>query len=296
MADSAPQSSPPNPPCPCETAETSARAAANGNINQCMPEDIPDDRVIYDGDDFSVWLTHSFDVWWETKDSFDTKLEALQKKPEWGEIIAKQTELESLPIGHLNAEGKMGFRSLIGTAILLLLTEQFENSRVALKSAETFYRSRTAERARIWMLESGASVTTMFTVWAAVVLGWIWQVGTVSSGGLLEQMLMGAGAGAWGAFISLVLRVSLLGIDATAGRSLHYWESVCRVAAGVVAGALAVCAIAAGLIAPAALKLGTPLLLLLGFAAGFSERFLPGLVAKTEAAAGVNSTPTPPRP
>jgi hypothetical protein len=291
MADPANQ---PVPPEPQATAVASlVRAATNGNAKRCVPDNIPDDRLIYDGEDFTVWLSEPLDVWWQTEDAFDAKLEALQKKPEWGEIIAKQTELESLPMGHMTAEGKMGFRSLIGTAILLLLTEQFENSRITLKSAETFYRSRTAERARIWMLESGALVTVALSIWMVVVLWWTWHRGTILAGSLLERMMMGAGAGAWGAFVSLVLRVSVLGIDATAGRRLHYWESVCRVVVGVVAGALAVCGIAAGLIAPEALKLGTPLLLLVGFVAGFSERFLPGLVGKTEAATGIGNPPAP---
>ena len=287
MTDATPHTPPGPPPAPAPPATKGKR---------CVPAKVPDDRLIYDCDEFAVWLSEALDVLWETEASFDAKLEAIQAKPEWGEIIAKQTELESLPMSHMTAEGKMGFRSLIGTAILLLLTEQFENARVTLKSAETFYRSRTAERARIWMLESGASVTTMFSIWTAVVLCWMWHTGAISPGSLLEQMLFGAGAGAWGAFISLVLRVSVLGIDATAGRPLHYWESVCRVVAGVVAGALAVCALAAGLIAPDALKLGTPLLLLLGFAAGFSERFLPGLVGKTVAVAGINTPPAQPNP
>ena len=256
--------------------------------NRLTPPPVQQENLVYQCDDFSVWLSERLDVWWETKDSFKPKLDELQKRTEWGEIIARQTELEALPMSHLSEELKRGFRFQIGNGIFLLLTEKFEQARRAMAGAEAFYRARTAEKARMWILES--SLLSLVVV-SVLVLGSVW-VGATNifyPERLLDEIVLGAFAGALGTFVSLVCRISMLGVDATAGKRLHYAESGCRVLVGLIAGGLSVCAIAAGVIAPGSLKVGPSVVVLFGFVAGFSERWLPSLVGAAESSARASS-------
>ena len=244
----------------------------------------PKRNLVYQSDDFTIWLTDELDAWWIIEACFATTFKALQKRPEWAEIMTRQAELEALPTSHLSDELKRGFRFQIATALLLLFKEKFEEAKKAMQAAETFYRARTAERARIWMLQSG--VLSVLVVTAPLLFtGWVSKL-LVEPEGLFEQMTLGALAGIYGALTSLILRVSELGIDAAAGRPLHYAESMCRIFVGFVAGGVAVCAIAAGLVAPDLLKLSSATILIVGFTFGFSERVLPTLVGRMETRIG----------
>src|SRR5207244_2846412 len=114
----------------------------------------PLENLIYECDEFAVWLDGKLDVWWQTEDSFEKRIQELQARPEWGEIFGKLTELEALPMSHLACEVQRGFRFQLGNAILMLFTEKFENAKKSLVAAEMFYRARTAEQARVWLLQA----------------------------------------------------------------------------------------------------------------------------------------------
>jgi len=239
------------------------------------------ENLIYRDKNLVVWLNDNLDVWWRTYEGFDTKLAELKQRPEWGEIMGRQTELEALPTSHLTKELKSGFRFQIGTAIFLLFTEKFEYARKTMTAAESFYKARTAEKARMWILESGITSIVIITV-AAGITGWLGSI-TILPQNLFEQIMLGVFVGAWGAFASLVLRASALGIDATAGRKLHYMESICRIITGCVAGGIAICAVTGEIIAPGLVNLGVSAFFVLGFSAGFgTERFLPTLVGNVD--------------
>jgi hypothetical protein len=215
-------------------------------------------------------------------------MEELQRRPEWGEILGRQTELEALPMSHLSDELKRGFRFQIANAILMLFTEKSEHAKKGMAAAEAFYRARTAEQARMWILQAGLLSVGVVTI-SLGVSGWLGKAVVLESGNLFEEVMLGAFAGAWGAGISLMSRASVLGIDATAGKRLHYMESIRRTVTGFVAGGVMVCAMAAGVVAPGLMKFGPPMLIVLGFTAGFSERLLPRLVGKMEAAVRVTN-------
>src|SRR5438309_191814 len=113
-----------------------------GTLTEIQRPKFPVDNLIYESREFTIWLDEkSLDVWWHTAGSYDQKFDELQKRSEWGEIIARQTELESLPTSHLSEESKRGFRFQVGNGILLLFTEKFEHARKSMDSAEAFYRA-----------------------------------------------------------------------------------------------------------------------------------------------------------
>lgn len=173
----------------------------------------------------------------------------------------------------------------------MLYMEQFEAAKKMMAAAETFYRARTAEKARMWILTTAVVTTAVLTLVAGV-SGWIGGVVVTQPDNLFEQMALGGLAGAWGSLASLVQRASVLGVDATAGPRLHHLEAFCRIIIGTAAGALGICGIAAGILAPALLKAGSAMMILVGFAGGFgTERFLPTLVGKVQPSAANSIEP-----
>ena len=251
--------------------------------------EIPVDNLIFQSNEFTIWLNDKLDVWWHTADGFGEKMEALERCDEWGEIMSKQIELESMPMGHLSVEAQRGFRFQVGHAIYLLFTGKFDTAKRTMAAAESSYRSRTAEKARMWILQSGVIAVFIVTL-AAGFTGWFGNIVLREPNNLFEQIILAAFAGLWGAFISLVLRASVLGIDATAGALLHFMESFCRLLTGAVAGGIGLSAVVAGIIAPNLLKLGSAMIILIGFMAGFtSERFLPSLVGKVDSSMRSNN-------
>lgn len=76
----------------------------------CPPAIIPG-NLIYQGESLTVWLSETLDIWWETKDPFENKDAQFQSRPEWGEVMGKEAELEALPMFHMTKEEQRGFRT-----------------------------------------------------------------------------------------------------------------------------------------------------------------------------------------
>jgi len=261
-------------------------SSQNGKVPR--PE-IPVDNLIYQTTEYCVWLDEKLDVWWDTEECFESKMIELEGRAEWGEIMSRLTELEAFPISHLSEESRRGFKFQAGNGILLLFTEKFDHAKKMMISAETFYRIRTAEQARSWILYAGLLAAMSFTA-AACVTGWIGKVTVMKPENLFEEIMLGSLVGTWGAFVSLIARASVLGIDATAGKRLHFLETTCRIVTGFIAGGIAVSAVEAGIIAPAIIKAGASSIVIVGFTAGFSERFLPSLIGRVDTSLKGNSS------
>jgi hypothetical protein len=210
--------------------------------------------------------------------------------PASGAVFTRVSRLESVPIDHLRPANRLAFRRMIGESVARLLADRNPAAAAsALDMAEEFVKARNEETSRLWYLAA--------TVVFAAMVGCIGLVLWACRGSLVTvfgpvglRVVLGACAGAAGAFVSVSFRLGRLGLDPAAGWPLHALEAFTRVAGGM-AGALlvALCLHAKVLLAlpSGAADTGAPssqamaLALALCMIAGASERLVPNLIEQT---------------
>jgi hypothetical protein len=180
-------------------------------------------------------------------------------------------------------------RRLLAEAVARVFSGGPESEKAARKllaDARTYLNDRKAEMARIWML-SAAGVFALLALLAMLVV-WLNRAALEQwFNAQIIETVYGAGLGALGAFMSLLMRSARIQVAAGAGRTIHYVEALSRVAIGAVGAVLVALAVRANLVFGIANDPGgdSNLLFLLCLVSGVSESLMPGLIAQVEAAA-----------
>ena len=197
--------------------------------------------------------------------------------------------LETLSVPLRNTSHLAPVRRLLGEAVARTFSggpESEQAARKLLLDARTYLNDRKAEMARIWMLSAAGlyallALLTMLVVWLNRVALEQWFNPQII------EAVYGAGLGALGAFMSLLMRSAKIQVAAGAGRTIHYVEALSRVAIGAVGAVLVALAVRANLVLGIANSAGgdSSLLYLLCLVSGVSESLMPGLIAQVEAAA-----------
>jgi hypothetical protein len=233
--------------------------------------------------DYIVYLDDDFCVQWKlpTRNVASVSPHAHDILNDVGLIETLSEPLQGTP--HLGPA-----RRLLGEAVARLLsggTDCETAARRLLRDAQVYLQDRMAEMARIWFLSAagvfaGLSLIVMLVLWLNRVF--LTQVFNA----LIVDAAFGAGLGALGAFMSLLTRSSQIRVAAGAGRRIHYVEALSRVTAGAVGAVIVALAVKAnlllGLVNDA--RGDSTLLYFLCLVSGASERLVPGLIARVEAA------------
>ncbi len=203
---------------------------------------------------------------------------------ESGEIINKVGLLETLSMTLIGTSHLHPFRRLLGESVARLFESDIESAKKILETAEQYLNARRSELARLWYLKSSAKLCAA----AVVLLLLLWggrNIVSVLLGNTVFEIGMGACFGAVGAFMSILSRTSKIEMEAGAGEWIHQIEGGARILAGTVGAVFVSLLIKAnvvlGLINTGDAR-GLSYLLLLCLVAGFSERFVPGLIHQIE--------------
>jgi hypothetical protein len=209
--------------------------------------------------------------------------------PHAHEILNEVGLLETLSVPLRSTTHLVPVRRLLAEAVARTFSGGPESEKAARKmllDARTYLNDRKAEMARIWML----SAAGVFALLALLVMLVVWLNRVALEQWFSPQIVetvYGAGLGALGAFMSLLMRSAKIKVAAGAGRAIHYVEALSRVAIGAVGAVLVVLAVRANLLLGIANSAGgdSSLLYLLCLVSGVSESLMPGLIAQVEAAA-----------
>jgi hypothetical protein len=256
-------------------------------LEKWKPFGVTEENVVYASDEIVVFLRNNLDTDWITTPDFDSKLEVINKSPEWGFIKRTVTRLQSIPIDHLSLIKREGFRTQLGTALSLGLQEDFANAKESLRTAEDFVTARNNEVARGWFLESSGIAVLLFLVFLLATFHFNCY-GAVTGGSdltTIQKVLFCSAAGAVGAFLSVISRITKIPLDPAAGRYMHYLEGGSRVIAGIIAAPFLLFAVKLGVILPSLDKDGIEAVILIGIVAGASERLIPSLIGNVESQA-----------
>jgi hypothetical protein len=205
------------------------------------------------------------------------------------EILNDVGLLETLSAPLHGSAHLVAVRRLLAEAVARIFSGGPDSEKAARKlllDARSYLNDRKAEMARIWML-SAAGLFALLALLGMLVV-WLNRVALEQwfSPQIIESVY-GAGLGALGAFMSLLMRSAKIQVAAGAGRTIHYVEALSRVAIGAVGAVLVALAVRANLVLGIANNAGgdSNLLFLLCLVSGVSESLMPGLIAQVEAAA-----------
>jgi hypothetical protein len=176
---------------------------------------------------------------------------------------------------------KAHYKTLLGEAIVLTFSDQYEAATRMLESARTYIQARNEETSRRWYLASTASAALVAVMTALLV--WVFRVQVTR---ILDStgfwLILCSLSGALGTMLSVIQRSGKLNFDACAGKVLHWFEGVSRVAAGSISAVIVTMAVRSDIVLGAFAKGGhmNLICLLAAIVAGTGERFAGSIISK----------------
>ncbi|HVT60351.1 MAG TPA: hypothetical protein VHR45_18405 [Thermoanaerobaculia bacterium] len=212
-----------------------------------------------------------------------------------GGVFNTVTYLETLSIPLKKTSHRLPMGRLLGEAVARMISDKrAAAARFMLEKAEYYLNARKSELARMWYLSAAGAVAALLALLAVGL--WMARhrpVASLAAGSTALDVALTACCGGIGAFMFILGRSNMIGMEAGAGRKIHYVEGLARVVAGVAGGFTVALAAKADLLLGVTTKLpqahGLALMLMLGLAAGASERLVPNLVGQVQARVGMKA-------
>jgi hypothetical protein len=241
--------------------------------------DRPIKYMIYWTVDYVVYINESLELDFELSEIDPANTS------EFNRFLNEAKILETGVSGEFDEGAIISSKALIGEGIACAIEGDFENAKIMLNSASVFIQARRQEHSRIWYVTASAVTTASLIVLEYAF--WIFKTSVLSGtpDEIISWLALGAGAGAVGAFISIVARSGNLEFDPASGRILHRVEASLRILVGFTSGLVTALAIRAGLLLPAIAqdKNANLILLIAAFAAGGGERFVTSIISDVNA-------------
>jgi hypothetical protein len=235
--------------------------------------------LILETEDFIVFLDEVGEIDWSTKDEFD------KTYPHAKDLAAIRNRLEQLQDadgGRLSADSTRRFRCMVGGALARAFDGHIQEAKDALDKAETFVLARTRAAARYSYFIAGAACLGIVLILTLA----LWAIRdplTRAFGPSFVEMTVAAGAGATGAFFSMLLQMRSAPIDPASEKHQQYADASARILMGMIGAIVVALFVRAGIVFPQ-LKpsLDAPAsysgLLLACIVSGASERLAPALI------------------
>lgn len=261
-----------------------------GDIFEALNKKV--EMLISSTDRAFVFLDEDFFVQWDTS-------EEVENTPDQCEILNQVSYLETISTTHFSGESSerqelAEFRRLLGECVARTFEGNAASARVLLAKSESLLSARSVQRARQWYLAAAAVAACP----AGILLVALWLMRAyfrAALGNTGFDIATCAALGGIGALVSTIISVRKTSLNASFGATIHYFEGVARIVAGIVGGALTGLAIKGNLIFGSINFVGdttgqSALLFLFALAAGASERIVPSFVKRAEVAADSNGS------
>ncbi len=157
-----------------------------------------------------------------------------------------------------------------------LMTQTESNLKDYFKSIRDYIKSKANEKARISYVFSGIVSFIIIAIVGYYVYTWLQK-----SDSPFSILVYGAVYGTFGSLLSVIIRNDSLNVDPYSSKKYICFQAIFRLITGMLAGFLLGIAIKAE-IALSAYKENLYLIAFASIAAGFTERFIPEFISKTE--------------
>lgn len=236
--------------------------------------------VIHIDKGYIVWIDDEGDVDWQTTEALDAEIDATIPVEQQNAVHNHAAYVNTLPVEHLTEDQRRNFRIMIGSGFARLFTMDAKCAMEMMQHAEIFVKSRNAEIARGWQVVS-VVVPALLAAAIFLVLWCFRESGIKILGQLGFTLCLGFCGGSIGAAFSVLSRSSVISLDPSAGKMLHFVEGVSRSLAGSVGAVIAQLAVKLSILL-GLLDKGTAALFFVALIAGVSERLVPALIRNIE--------------
>lgn len=218
---------------------------------------------------FIVFLDKECDVdWVDTRTDYFSDEEEKMKQ-QW---IAKLDAVHMEPCSNISEEDRLTFKKKLAIGYELVMVKCFDDVQAVIDECCRFVKSRNREVSRSLFLMASAP---MAIIAIAVI---IFDIDVIK---WHEAWVTGFCTGILGAFVSIWTRYGKKSMTGLSSRWLHIAEALCRLLVGAIFALVAIVAVKCGiLLSNIDISLIVYTCALVGFVAGFSERFVPSLVEK----------------
>jgi hypothetical protein len=237
--------------------------------------------LVFEADDFIVYLDSDLDVEWQTSEDFDKS--GPNDPTKHNQTLNLAASLECVPNDHHRRNVRLNFKRMVGEGVARSLDHDYDSANKILEQARLYIADRNVETARLWQLSTGCILGVLsfiggYTLWSfrhSLVYAW---------GDAPFFLLLAGAAGCTGAVFSMIFRMGHNFPTSEAPRQLHILEAASRVLAGFMSGVLTAGAIRVGLLLPILGEAGKMQIgmLVAAMCSGASERLVPSLIAKLE--------------
>lgn len=224
--------------------------------------------------DFIVFLDEEGDVWWWVNPG--THL-----TPEAGRLLGRLDLLANDPLTGVPDAVRKELRRHMAGVIADIYDWPDVDPRCAVRVASYVARAK-ANVVRQWVVE-GALMSTFACLFIGYLATFLWEPLNVGLGPFSMLLSSAALAGAFGALASMLQRSGELRDDPTGiTRRQYQLDGLARVVAGAISGGFVAALMEADMMLGFVdgLTSGDAVFLVLGFMAGFSERWVPSLVER----------------
>ena len=222
-----------------------------------------------DKEGYIVFIDNECDVdWVDTRSTFYTEAEE-KVKQQW---IAKLDAVHMEPCTNISEEDRLLFKKKLAIGYELVMVKCFDDVQAVIDECYRFVKSRNKEVSRSLFLKASVPVTIIAIVVMALNMDVVkWH----------EAWVAGFCTGILGSFVSIWTRYGKKVMTGLSSNWLHYAEALCRLLVGAIFAIVAILAVKCGLLLSSIdVSLMIYTCALIGFVAGFSERFVPSLVEK----------------
>lgn len=217
-----------------------------------------------------VYIDADNDIQWRVEKE-DTLTEEDQKSR--NQAMSKLRIAQSLPVQNLSHEEIVNYKKILGMGYNAALINDWQEVDVAICEAGKYRDDRNKERSRYILLTAATFYVLLFGIVSAIA----WHCCGRTDSGMMGMMM-----GAVGAYVSIWTRYGKMDMTGLGTKSLHYLEAFSRILIGVIFALLVVLMQNSGILFG---NIGnvtdiTCLLAILGFCAGFSEKWIPSILER----------------
>lgn len=231
-------------------------------------------HLVYESNDFIVFVDKDYDVDWCTDDPLDK----ITNAQPFNKVRHEVAYLESVPCHH-SKDVKLAFKRILGECIVSALLEATDSAQNGLEKARSFIETKNAEISRKWILDEALFYAQLAFI--AICFSSIhYPLFTTPFFNSCFWLAISFPFGIIGAFLSVRLRVGNIVTDCSIGEDSHHLEARARMFAGGFSAVVIALAIYSEIFMPKIVPETAkhPLMLLASCAAGFSERWAPSIL------------------
>ena len=223
------------------------------------------------GDKFIVYIDEENDIDWSCERQFLEGEEAIK----FHQSIAKLDIAHALPVQNLSHREIVTFKKILGVGYNAALHGNWELVDMAISKAEKYRDDRNKERSRLMLL---SAATLYLFVLVGMFLVFFHCAATHPHMNLFWGIMMGS----VGAYVSIWTRYGRMDMTGLGTPSIHYLEAFARMLIGAIFATIIIFAFKSGVVLNDVMSNSSERLVfgLIGFFAGFSEKWVPSVMER----------------